>query len=135
MDATIPESRLALGLMSGTSMDAIDLALIETDGLSHVRRLGAASAAYDEAFRKHLRACLDEALSITDRTQRPGRHGAPSARARPGRLSSSEADPEPLAAWVEQPSRTISGRAGYSQTDARPCRPGMGWRPHAIPSA
>ena len=48
----------ALGLMSGTSMDGIDAALIETDG-ERVFALGPARTdAYDEAFRARLRAAL-----------------------------------------------------------------------------
>ena len=64
--------RRALGLMSGTSMDGIDIALIETDGATHVRRLGAASVAYPMEFRGRLRQAISEARGITDRAQRPG---------------------------------------------------------------
>ena len=62
----------ALGLMSGTSMDGIDLALIETDGDAHVRRLGSSSVPYDEDFRARLRQSLADATAITRRDQRPG---------------------------------------------------------------
>lgn len=49
---------LAVGLMSGTSMDGIDAALIETDGET-VSRLGPAlTHPYDEAFRRDLRDAL-----------------------------------------------------------------------------
>lgn len=64
--------RRALGLMSGTSMDGIDLALIETDGRDHVRRLGSGSVAYDEPFRARLRQALDDAQRIGQRSERPG---------------------------------------------------------------
>ena len=37
------EKFLALGLMSGTSMDAIDVALLETDGKSHIQPVDFAS--------------------------------------------------------------------------------------------
>lgn len=62
----------AIGLMSGTSMDGIDVALIETDGESRVRRMGAASVDYPEAFRARLRQALADAASLTDRQARPG---------------------------------------------------------------
>ena len=64
--------RRALGLMSGTSMDGIDIALIETDGENHVRRLAAGGWAYEPAFRERLRAGLRDALDIEVRTERPG---------------------------------------------------------------
>jgi anhydro-N-acetylmuramic acid kinase len=64
--------RRALGLMSGTSMDGIDIALIETDGEDHVRRLAAGGVEYDQAFRQRLRGALGDALAIQKRTERPG---------------------------------------------------------------
>lgn len=62
----------AIGLMSGTSMDGIDIALMETDGEDHVRRFPGASVAYPEAFRGRLRQALREAAGVTVRDQRPG---------------------------------------------------------------
>lgn len=69
-----PSAKLmrAIGLMSGTSMDGIDVALIETDGQAFVRRLGFVSVAYDDAFRERLRQGLRDATGITMRTARPG---------------------------------------------------------------
>ena len=64
--------RRAIGLMSGTSMDGIDIALIETDGESHVRRLAADSVDYEPAFRERLRGALRDAVDMTERTERPG---------------------------------------------------------------
>jgi anhydro-N-acetylmuramic acid kinase len=45
---------LALGLMSGTSRDGIDAALLETDGQTHVQAGPWDSYPYPEAFRAHL---------------------------------------------------------------------------------
>ncbi len=55
---------LALGLMSGTSMDGIDAALIDTDGDAVVRRIAFATTPYDAAFRDRLRAAMTAALAM-----------------------------------------------------------------------
>lgn len=62
----------AIGLMSGTSMDGIDIALLETDGDQRVHRLAAQSIPYSESFRASLRAGLEAALHLTNRDERPG---------------------------------------------------------------
>lgn len=64
--------RRALGLMSGTSMDGIDIALIETDGENLVRRVAAGGVTYEAAFRERLRGALRDAVSIKLREDRPG---------------------------------------------------------------
>ncbi len=62
----------AIGLMSGTSMDGVDVALIETDGET-VSRFGPASLhPYDEAEVALLRAALEAARGLADRHARPG---------------------------------------------------------------
>ena len=63
----------ALGLMSGTSLDGIDVAVIETDGEKIYARSHAATYPYSDAFREKLRAGLAEAATLTDRGARPGR--------------------------------------------------------------
>jgi anhydro-N-acetylmuramic acid kinase len=50
-----------IGLMSGTSMDGIDLALVETDGKKKVRCKAFKTVAYAPAFRRKLRAALGKA--------------------------------------------------------------------------
>ena len=45
----------AIGLMSGTSMDGIDVALIDTDGESRVERGPAQTFPYDPRFKASLR--------------------------------------------------------------------------------
>ena len=54
---------LAVGLMSGTSLDGVDAALIETDGEGYVRPIAFRSDAYSEAARATLRAASALALS------------------------------------------------------------------------
>lgn len=63
----------ALGLMSGTSLDGIDVAVIETDGERVLARGAAATYPYSDAFRAKLRAGLDEAAALQRRGDRPGR--------------------------------------------------------------
>jgi anhydro-N-acetylmuramic acid kinase len=58
MERSSDGSRLALGLMSGTSMDGIDAAIIETDGETVVVSGPTASAPYDRVFRERLRGVL-----------------------------------------------------------------------------
>lgn len=62
----------AIGLMSGTSLDGVDVALIETDG----ERIGAFGPtgyrAYADSERDLLRQALADAVSVTQRDARPG---------------------------------------------------------------
>jgi anhydro-N-acetylmuramic acid kinase len=62
----------ALGLMSGTSMDGIDVALIDTDGEDRVERGPSATFAYGAYFRTRLAAAIEDARSLSDRHARPG---------------------------------------------------------------
>ncbi|MEK9660600.1 MAG: anhydro-N-acetylmuramic acid kinase [Alphaproteobacteria bacterium] len=49
---------LALGLMSGTSMDGIDAALLRTDGVDRVEPLGVLHFPYDDAMRGAIRGAI-----------------------------------------------------------------------------
>src|SRR5215213_169415 len=63
----------AIGLMSGTSLDGVDVALIETDG-ERVRRLGPTGyRPYTEAERACLIAALADAAGLEGRQDRRGR--------------------------------------------------------------
>lgn len=66
------ELKTAIGLMSGTSMDGIDVALIESDGEGLVKRRAFQSFAYDDAFRARLKQGLEDAKGLNDRLARPG---------------------------------------------------------------
>lgn len=62
----------ALGLMSGTSMDGIDIAALRTDGEGIVERGPGMSVPYDPAFRRRLEQGLQTAKAIVKREDRPG---------------------------------------------------------------
>ncbi|HWV52576.1 anhydro-N-acetylmuramic acid kinase [Pseudorhodoplanes sp.] len=62
----------AIGLMSGTSMDGIDIAVLETDGETVSRFGPAALHPYREDEVALLRRAVEEARSLTSRDARPG---------------------------------------------------------------
>ncbi|MGI9524144.1 MAG: anhydro-N-acetylmuramic acid kinase [Hyphomicrobiaceae bacterium] len=64
--------RRAIGFMSGTSMDGIDVAAIETDGQNIVKRHGAMSFPFCAEFRKVLSGAPSLAASLGNRKDRPG---------------------------------------------------------------
>ncbi|MGB3490347.1 MAG: anhydro-N-acetylmuramic acid kinase [Xanthobacteraceae bacterium] len=62
----------AIGMMSGTSLDGVDVALIETDG-KRIAGFGPSGyRPYAEAERAVLRRALEEAPAMADRDARPG---------------------------------------------------------------
>lgn len=62
--------RTAIGLMSGTSMDGIDVALIRTDGRGFIDRGPFLGVPYEADFRGQLKRALELARPLTDRNGR-----------------------------------------------------------------
>ncbi len=62
---------LAIGLMSGTSLDGIDAALIETDGEDEVRAIAFRGEPYSDAARAQLAAATTLALTFEKPRQNP----------------------------------------------------------------
>jgi anhydro-N-acetylmuramic acid kinase len=62
----------AIGTMSGTSLDGVDVALLDTDGETIVGFGPTASRAYTAAERAVLRAALEAATGLEARDDRPG---------------------------------------------------------------
>jgi anhydro-N-acetylmuramic acid kinase len=61
----------ALGLMSGTSLDGIDVAYIETDGEEALTRGPAQTFPYDAEMRRLLVTAIGDAHALTSRDERP----------------------------------------------------------------
>lgn len=72
LPTTFPKLYTALGLMSGTSLDGVDVALVETDGQGVVVPKGFLFVPYPDDLRADLRACLgkSEKSEQTDTAER-----------------------------------------------------------------
>jgi anhydro-N-acetylmuramic acid kinase len=68
----VAEIRRAIGLMSGTSLDGVDVAVLDTDG-ERLEKVGlACTYPYSEPDRLLLRQASRDALALTRRADRPG---------------------------------------------------------------
>ena len=111
---------LAIGLMSGTSLDGIDAALIETDGEGAVRPVAFVGTPYSDEDRAALSAATELALLFND----PGEH--PLIERAETLLTRTHA--AAVAALLEQAgveARTVDVIGFHGQTVAH--RPDKGW--------
>lgn len=56
----------AIGMMSGTSLDAVDIALIETDGYHHIKPIAASSFPYSAQERETVKACFGKSTATAE---------------------------------------------------------------------
>ena len=73
----MPKIFRAIGAMTGTSMDAIDLAYLETDGRQTLKFGPSASYPFSDEDRVLLRKAVAAAKFLGRRDERPGRSPRP----------------------------------------------------------
>ncbi|WP_199555482.1 anhydro-N-acetylmuramic acid kinase [Sandaracinobacteroides hominis] len=112
------EKQIVIGLMSGTSVDAVDAALIETDGETHIRPIAFTDRPYTDAERSLIREAAALALTF----ERPTAH----PRIAEAERLLTEAHAEAIAALPGQETATLIGFHG--QTVAH--RPPSSRHPH-----
>jgi anhydro-N-acetylmuramic acid kinase len=69
---SVSKSLISIGLMSGTSLDGIDVAMLTTDGINAVERGPSHTFRYTPEQRTLLRQALAAAVSMPDRQDRTG---------------------------------------------------------------
>lgn len=111
---------LAIGLMSGTSLDGIDAALIETDGEGEVRPIAFVGTPYGDEDRATLAAATELALLFDD----PGEHPL-IERAEELLTRTHAAAVAALLEKAEVEARTVDVIGYHGQTVAH--RPDKGW--------
>lgn len=62
----------AVGMMSGTSLDGVDVAYLETDGEDVVRRGPSMTVPFGDDLRRLLISAIEDARDLVDRDDRPG---------------------------------------------------------------
>lgn len=111
---------IAIGLMSGTSADGIDAAMLETDGEMVVRPLGFVAIPYCDETRARIRAATHAALQC----EAPGPHPLIDAVAEELTILHAEAV-EALLSKVDVPRGGVGVIGFHGQTVAH--RPDRGW--------
>lgn len=59
-----------IGLMSGTSLDGVDVALLRTDGEAHIEREAFLSLPYDDVLRAEIRACFGKTAEAAAKAEK-----------------------------------------------------------------
>ena len=105
---------LGVGLMSGTSLDGVDAALVRIDGPTHATLLDFVTRPYDDAERAELRAALDPAHRPAPRRSPGCTSASPSGPRTPSRSSSPRPAPRrPTSAFIAFPGPDGLARAAH----------------------